>query len=78
VPESQEQIIVALSPYLLFAEANNQVIWFISGSIHSSEGIVVIPEGESYLEVDSLYISPECRRQGIGLITQAIFITPPV
>jgi N-acetylglutamate synthase-like GNAT family acetyltransferase len=38
VPESQEQIKVALSPYLLVALTNNEVIGFISGSIRSSEG----------------------------------------
>lgn len=66
MPESQEQVKAALSPYLLVAEADGKVVGFISGSIHSSEGMVFVPEGESYLEIDNLYISPEFRRQGIG------------
>jgi ribosomal protein S18 acetylase RimI-like enzyme len=58
----------------LIAEVNNKVIGFISGSIRSSEGTVIIPAGENYLEIDNLYISPEFRRQGVGsgLITQLI------
>jgi ribosomal protein S18 acetylase RimI-like enzyme len=66
VPGSQEQIIAALGPYLLVAEANDEVIGFISGSIHSSERMAVMPDGESYLEIDDLYISPEFRRRGVG------------
>jgi ribosomal protein S18 acetylase RimI-like enzyme len=66
VPESQEQVKATLNSYLLVAEANNEIVGFISGSIHCSEGLAVIPDGESYLEIDNLYILPEYRRQGIG------------
>lgn len=64
----------ALGPYLLVAESDGEVVGFISGSIHSSEGMAVIPEGESYLEIDDLYVSPEFRRRGVGsgLITQIL------
>ena len=73
-PESREQVGAALSPYLLVAEADNEVIGFISGSIHRSEGVAVIPEGESYLEIVNLYIAPGFRRRGVGsgLITQLL------
>ena len=74
VPESQEQVKAAISPYLLVAEVSSQVIGFISGSASISDGMAVIPEGESYLEIDNLYIAPEFRRQGVGsrLITQLL------
>ena len=74
VPESREQIAAALGRFLLVAEACQEVVGFISGSIHISEGMAVMPEGESYLEIDNLYVSPECRRQGVGgsLITQLL------
>lgn len=66
VPESQEQVMAALNSCLLVAEVNNEIVDFISGSVHSSEGMAVIPEGESYLEIDNLYVSPDYRRQGVG------------
>jgi ribosomal protein S18 acetylase RimI-like enzyme len=74
VPESQEQIKAALGPYLLVAEINHEIIGFIHGSIHINEDKAIMPEGASYLEIDSLYISPEHRRQSIGsgLITQLL------
>ena len=74
VPESCEQVIAALGAYLLVAEANDEIIGFISGAIHRSEGTAVIPGGESYLEVESLYVSPEFRGRGVGsdLITQLL------
>jgi len=74
VPESQERVKAALSPYLLVAEVGDQVIGFISGSVSISDGMAVIPEGESYLEVDNLYVAPEFRRRGVAsrLITQLL------
>jgi ribosomal protein S18 acetylase RimI-like enzyme len=66
VPESQEQIKASINSYLLVAEINNEIVGFISGSVHLSEAIAVIPEGESYLEITNLYILPEYRRQGTG------------
>jgi ribosomal protein S18 acetylase RimI-like enzyme len=66
VPASLEQVKAALNSYLLVAITNNEIVGFISGSIHLSEGTAVIPAGESYLEIDNLYTLPEYRRQGIG------------
>jgi ribosomal protein S18 acetylase RimI-like enzyme len=74
VPESREQVRAALGLYLLVAEAGDEVVGFISGSVHSSEGTAVMPAGGSYLEIDNLYVSPEFRRRGVGggLITQLL------
>ena len=66
VPESPEQIKAGLNPYLLVAETGDEIVGFISGSVHRSEGTAVIPEGESYLEIDNLYVLPGHRRQGAG------------
>lgn len=66
VPEGPEHVKAALNAYLLVADTVGEIVGFISGSIHKSEGMAVIPEGESYLEIDNLYILPEYRRQGIG------------
>ena len=65
-PESHEQIKAALGPYFLIAEVNDEIVGFIPGSTNCSEGTAVIPEGESYLEIDNLYILPEYRRHSIG------------
>lgn len=74
VPENPEQVRAALSPYFLVAEINQQVVGFISGSFHTSEGTAVMPEGESYFEIDNLYVLPEHRRLGVGgsLIKQSL------
>jgi ribosomal protein S18 acetylase RimI-like enzyme len=68
------QIKAALNAYLLVAETNHELVGFISGSLHRSAGVAVIPAGAIYLEIDNLYILPEYRRQGIGsgLVTKCL------
>jgi ribosomal protein S18 acetylase RimI-like enzyme len=74
MPEWHEQIRAALGPYLLVAEAADEVVGFVSGSVRTSGGMAVIPAGESYLEVENLYVLPEFRGRGTGggLITRLL------
>src|SRR5918912_2470613 len=64
-PESKKQIEAALDSYLV-AEIGQRVVGFISSSVRISEGTSVIPAGESYLEIENLYVLPEFRNQGVG------------
>ena len=66
VPESEEQIEELIGPYLLAAEISDEIIGFVSGAVHLSECLAVIPEGERYLEIENLYIAPQFRKRGIG------------
>ena len=74
VPDSKEHLQTALGPYFLVAETNDAVVGFVSGSVHISEGTAVIPAGESYVEIDNLYVSQQFRQRGIGsnLVTQVL------
>jgi len=53
--------------YILVAESNGTLVGYINGSIHNNEdGLAVIPAGETYLEIENLYVKPEFRHKGIG------------
>ena len=77
IPDSIEQINVSLGHQFLIAEFNSKIAGFISGSIHKSVGIAVVPNDKKYLEVDNLFVLPQYRSNGIGsalldhLLTQA-------
>jgi ribosomal protein S18 acetylase RimI-like enzyme len=76
VADDYDRIRAALGPYYLVAELDGEVIGFISGSTHISEGMAVISKSEAYLEIDNLYIAPHFRRNKIGgmLIDQLLAI----
>jgi len=65
-PDTQEQLRLLLGPFCLVAEMDNSIIGFATGSIHLSDGNAVIPAGESYFEVDNVFVSLKHRQQGIG------------
>ena len=48
VPENQKQIEAELDSYLI-AEVGGRIIGFIGGRVRTSNGMAVIPTGESYL-----------------------------
>lgn len=64
--ESEAQLGARLGPYFLVAEVDGQVVGFVSGSTHESDGAAVVPEGVVYLEVADLYVAAPSRRGGIG------------
>src|SRR5688572_9046524 len=66
VPETVEQVEKSIGAYFFVAEAAGKVIGFVSGAIHLSDGLAVIPKGEDYLEIENLYVAPQFRKQGIG------------
>jgi ribosomal protein S18 acetylase RimI-like enzyme len=73
VPERQQQIETAPDSYRV-ADFGGKAVGFISCSVLVSEGTAVIPAGESYLNIDNLYVLPEFRNRGIGssLISQSL------
>jgi ribosomal protein S18 acetylase RimI-like enzyme len=66
VPQTEGEIMDTVGPFSLVAETDNQIVGFISGSVRSSSDMSVVPQGESRLEIDNLYVAPEFRGQEIG------------
>ncbi len=55
-----------IGDYFWVAEINSEVVGYITGSVHESDGLAVIEKGELYLEVDEVYVHPEYRSGNIG------------
>ena len=48
------------------AESHNDVIGYVTSTIHRSSELAVVPSGEPYIEIDDLYVSPEYRSESLG------------
>jgi ribosomal protein S18 acetylase RimI-like enzyme len=55
-----------IGDYFWVAEVDSNVVGYIIGTVHASEGLAVIGKGERYLEVDEVYVHPDYRSQNIG------------
>lgn len=66
LPDTSDQIAAMLGPLFFIAEEDNRLVGFISGSIHESQGLAVIPKGKIYLEIENVYVIPQSRSSGIG------------
>jgi ribosomal protein S18 acetylase RimI-like enzyme len=66
VAASYDELMSKIGPFFLVAEVAGQIVGYIYGSLHISDGLAVIPQGEAYFEVDELYVLAEWRDQSVG------------
>ncbi|MCP4646092.1 MAG: GNAT family N-acetyltransferase [bacterium] len=66
VPADADAIEDALRSYAFVAEADGQVIGFVTASCATSEGTAVVASGERYIELDDLFVVPEWRSGNVG------------
>ena len=66
VAESAEELADRLGPYFLTAEVQGSIVGFAYGSVHVSEGMAVLPAGQTYFEVDAIYVANEYRNSSTG------------
>ena len=66
VAADRQELLKRLGPYFLVAEDESGIVGFSYGSVRTSPGFAVIPEGQQYFEIDEIYVAPESRSRGIG------------
>ena len=48
------------------AESQDDVVGYVTTTIYKTSKFAVVPAEEPYVEIDDLYVSPECRSQSLG------------
>jgi ribosomal protein S18 acetylase RimI-like enzyme len=66
VPATKEDLLERLNNLFFVAEDTDNDIGFVYGTIHTSDGLAVIPKGEKYIEIDDIYVHLEHRDKGVG------------
>jgi len=61
-----EELAAAVQAGCFVAEAGGKVVGYASSSLHTSDGLAVVPKGTRYLVLDNLYVLPEHRDVGVG------------
>jgi ribosomal protein S18 acetylase RimI-like enzyme len=52
--------------YFLVAESDGQIVGYINGSVLINEKVAVLPEQETYLEIENIYVLPQFRNRHVG------------
>ena len=55
-----------LGKYFFVAELEGEIIGFVYGTVHKAEDMAILDNGQLYIEVDDIYISPNSRGTGSG------------
>lgn len=55
-----------LGKYFLVAELDGNINGFVYATIRNAENMAVIDNGQLYIEIDDIYVSPNSRRIGLG------------
>jgi len=66
VPADKSFLEEKLGKYFYIAELNTEIIGFAYGTIHMAENMCIFNDGEYYIEVDDIYVSPKYRKTGVG------------
>jgi ribosomal protein S18 acetylase RimI-like enzyme len=69
IPISREEFIAHLKSfqiYFLVAESDGGIVGYVNGSVHIAQEVPVLPQQESYLEIDNVYVKPDFRNRHIG------------
>jgi GNAT superfamily N-acetyltransferase/chloramphenicol 3-O-phosphotransferase len=61
-----DELLPRLDSYFLVAIAAGEIVGYAIGAVRESEGLVVIPAGERYLEVEDLYVRSDRRGRQLG------------
>ena len=60
--------------YFLVAECAGQIVGYINATVPSNQPVEVIPEEQSYVAIENIYIQPEWRNKDIGgQLTERLF-----
>ena len=66
VPATREQIRAWPTDHFLVAEIDGAVVGFARGELKRAADVTIMPNGQSYMEVEGCYVRPEFQRRGIG------------
>lgn len=66
VPIAKNKLEEKLGEYFYVAELNNEIIGYIYGAVNVAENIAVFNDGQTYLEVEDIFISQNYRDSGYG------------
>ena len=47
-------------------EASDEIVGYVTATIHKTSNFAVVPDEEPHVEIDDLYVSPESRSQSLG------------
>lgn len=57
-----------LGKYFLVAELNKKIVGFVYGTVHKSQNMAVMDNGQLYIEIDDIYVCIDNRGFNIGTI----------
>jgi ribosomal protein S18 acetylase RimI-like enzyme len=66
IPADMNYLESKLGKYFLVAVLNGEIIGFVCGTAHKAQDMAVLENGELYIEIDDIYISPNARSTGSG------------
>ena len=68
VPADKNHLETKLGKYFFVAELNNEIVGFVCGTVNKADNISVINNGETYIEVEDIYIAKDNRGKNIGTL----------
>lgn len=66
IPVDRSYLETKLGKYFFIAELNNTIVGFVYGTIHMANDMAILDDGQGYIEIEDIYVSPANRGTGLG------------
>jgi N-acetylglutamate synthase-like GNAT family acetyltransferase/chloramphenicol 3-O-phosphotransferase len=66
IADAEADLAPRLGPRFLIGERAGTIVGYAIGGLRDSEGLVVVPRGVTYLEIEDLYVRADHRGRGLG------------
>lgn len=68
VPSDKNNLEKKLGKYFYVTELNNEIIGYVNGTVHTAQNMTIFCDGQTYIEVDDIYVIQKYRDSGLGTL----------
>lgn len=68
IPIQKNYLEAKLGSYFFVAEKDSEIIGFVYGTIRTADNMAIMNNGQTYLDIEDIFVTPDNRSSGLGSV----------